>query len=340
MRSAGINRAMKFKFWGGEKMRFKAISKAALFLLFSCMLVATVYGQAGRGKARVTGEVTDEAGNPVPNAKIVLEFLGKDDVTLETTSNKSGDWSMLGMGSGMWRITITAEGYIPMGIDQNVAQLERNPKIKTAMVKIAQGDAPVIEDEASLEFFNKGNDLFDEEKYDEAILAYQEFLALNPSAFQVGFNIADCYREKGEYDKAMAELNKVLELTSQDDPTGMDLAAKALAGIGECYLLQEDFENAQSYFEKSMETYSENELIAYNVGEIYFSNQNLDEALRFFTMASEIKPDWPDPFYKMGLVYLNKADYENARVYLNKFLVLEPDTGRAENVKNILAQIK
>ena len=165
-------------------------------------------------------------------------------------------------------------------------------------------DAPVIEDEASLEFLNKGNDLFDEEKYDEAILAYQEFLTQNPSAYQVGFNIADCYREKGEYTAAIAEFEKILELTPQDDPSGQEFAAKALAGIGECWLLQEDFEKAQEYFEKSMDTHSENELIAYNVGEIYFSNQKLDEALEFFTKASELKPDWSDPLYKIGLVYL------------------------------------
>jgi tetratricopeptide (TPR) repeat protein len=321
-------------------MNVRKFSQTVLFLFLALALVTSLSAQSGRGKGRVNGVVTDQEGNPVENAKVVLEFLGKDQVIFETTTSKKGDWSMMGLGTGMWRITFTCDGYVPLAVDQMIEQLNRNPKVKTTMEKLTQADAPVIEDEASLELLNKGNDLFDEEKYDEAILAYQEFLAENPSAYQVGFNIADCYREKGEYAAAIAELEKVLELTPQEDPSGQELAAKALAGIGECWLLQEDFEKAQEYFEKSMDTHSDNELIAYNVGEIYFSNQKLDEALEFFTKASELKPDWSDPLYKMGLVYLNKADYENAKVYLNKFLTLESDTARAESVKNILAQIK
>lgn len=58
---------------------------------------------------------------------------------------------------------------------------------------------------------------------------------------------------------------------------GKEMTAKALAGIGECYLKKQDFESGQNYFKKSIEAYPENELIAYNVGEIYFSNRKLGE---------------------------------------------------------------
>ena len=66
--------------------------------------------------------------------------------------------------------------------------------------------------------------------------------------------------------------------------------------------------------------------MAFNVGEIYSSNQKIDEALTNFELASKIKPDWPDPYLKMGYVYLNKGDMSKAAEYFEKFLKLEPNT--------------
>ena len=57
-------------------------------------------------------------------------------------------------------------------------------------------------------------------------------------------------------------------------------------------------------------------------------------------MAAQIKPDWPDPYLKLGYVYLNKADYANAVGKLEKFLSLEPEGERAALAKNILNAIK
>ena len=95
-----------------------------------------------------------------------------------------------------------------------------------------------------------------------------------------------------------------------------------------------------SYFTRSIEANPDNELIAYNVGSIFFSNQKLDEAVKYFELAAQIKADWPDPSYQLGLVYLNQANYPKAIEYFEKFLTLEQETGRAESVKNILAQLK
>jgi Tfp pilus assembly protein PilF len=80
--------------------------------------------------------------------------------------------------------------------------------------------------------------------------------------------------------------------------------------------------------------------LAYNVGEIYFSNQNLDEAQKYFELATQIKPEWPDPYLKMGYVYLNNADNVNAVRMFEKFLTLEPEGERAALAKNILNAIK
>jgi tetratricopeptide (TPR) repeat protein len=138
-----------------------------------------------------------------------------------------------------------------------------NPKVT---IKLKKGDKPggsFIQDESTFAFLEKGNQCFREQKYDEAIGRFQQFVEKNPAAYQ-----------------------------------------------------------------------------AYNVGEIYFSNQALDEALKYFEPASQIKPDWPDPYLKFGYVYLNKADSVNAVAKFEKLLTLESEGERAAPVKNILNAIK
>ena len=97
---------------------------------------------------------------------------------------------------------------------------------------------------------------------------------------------------------------------------------------------------SQDYFKKSIEMAPQDENLPYNVAEIYFSNQQIDDAIRYFELASQIKPDWPDPYYRVALAYLNKGDNAKAAENLEKFIKLEPETERTAQAKAILEAIK
>jgi tetratricopeptide (TPR) repeat protein len=152
--------------------------------------------------------------------------------------------------------------------------------------------------------------------------------------------MGDCYREKGEFEKAIELYNKVLEQAKSDSSLGKEMSAKALSGIGNCFLKQGKIPEAQNFFKQSIEVSPKDEILAYNVGEIYFSNQGYDDAIKYFDMAAQIRPEWPDPYIKLGYVYLNKAENPKAIERFEKFLTLEPDGERAALVRNILNAIK
>jgi len=316
-----------------KKINFLRLS---VFMLILLAFTNHISAQAGRGKARIGGIVVDEEGKAMKSAKIVVEFLKNSQIKRETVTNDKGEWGVLGLGTGMWRVTASTDGYIPTYVDRYIRQLERNPKITLILKKMEPTDKPMIEDEVSLDLLEKANQLFNEQKYDEALASLEQFLEKNPDVYQAYLNIADCYREKGELDKAIEEYNRVLEQAKKDELQGKETTAKALAGIGECYLKKEDFEKAQNYFKQSIESYPENEILAYNVGEIYFSNQKIGEAIHYFELSTQIKPDWAPPYLKLGYVYLNKGDYEKAKENFNKFLVIDPDSPEVPTVKNII----
>lgn len=312
------------------------------FLLTLSLLLAShnVFAQAGRGKARLNGLISDEEGKPIASAKVVLELLQSEPVQREATTDKDGEWVFIGLGSGNWRITVTAEGYIPNSTTIFVSQLDKNPKVVLKLKKPELTKDAVIRDEASLAFIDKATQLFNEKDYDGALTILEQFLAQNPTAYQAYILVGDCHREKGDFEKAIESYNKAIEEAKKDEKMGQEITAKGLAAIGDCYMRMRDFDKAQSFFRQSIDTYPENETLAYNVGEIFFSNQKLDEAIQYFTVATQIKPDWAPPYYKLGLVNLNKADYEKAKEHFKKFLELEPNSELAAQAKNILEYLE
>ncbi|MFB0565568.1 MAG: tetratricopeptide repeat protein [Candidatus Aminicenantaceae bacterium] len=321
-------------------MKAKSFLKSFLIIVILLLFASLSFAQAGRGRGRISGVVEDEDGKVIQSAQVVVEFLRSEGIKKETTTNKKGEWAVLGLGTGMWRVTASADGYIPASTKVYVRQLQMNPKISLTLKKTEEHGKPIIKKEASLNLLEKANQLFSDEKYDEAIVLLEQFLEENPDAYYVHLSIGDCYREKGEFDKALERYKRSQEQAQKDELIGMETSAKALASIGEIYLRKEDFETAQKYFKQSIDTHPDNEILAFNVGEIYFSNRKIDEAIHYFELASQIKPDWAPSYLKLGYVYLNKGDNEKARLSFNKFLELDPESPEAPTVKNILEYLK
>jgi Tfp pilus assembly protein PilF len=320
-------------------MTLRTAERILAIMVILGLTAAAALAQAGRGMGRLGGVVLDPDGNPLPGAKVTLAFKDNKNLIFDQTSGKKGEWSFIGLGTGDWILAVTAPGFLPYDNLINVSQLSVNPKVQVQMKKPEKGSG-VISDEQSVELLEQGNQFFKEDRYDDAIAAYNQFFAANPGLYQIQVSIADCYREKGEFDKAVELYNEVLKLAEGDATLGREMKAKSLAGIGNVLLKQNKLTEAQDFLRKSIESSPDDEVLAYNVGEIYFSNQNLDEALRYFELAAGIKPGWPDPFLKLGYVYLNKVDNAKAIENFEKFLELEPEGERAALVRNILSVIR
>jgi len=122
-------------------------SMKRMVVLACSLLLAGVSGfaQAGQGKGRLAGSVRDEAGIPVANAKVQLQFeaAGRQD---ETITSAKGEWAFIGVGTGQARVTVTAEGFQTVTIQITVSQLQRNKPLsvvlKPAGVKTPAAETP------------------------------------------------------------------------------------------------------------------------------------------------------------------------------------------------------
>lgn len=283
----------------------------------------------------------DENGKPLEAVLIVVESLGYS-AKLQGMSDKKGHFAVVGMGSGLWRITASKQGYSSSYVDLDVKQLTRNPPITFTLKKMT-GYAALMTSEDSLALFDRGNNLIKEEKYDEALKVFQEFVEKYPEVYQIHLNLGQCYFKKGELDRAEQEFNFVLDKVGEtlgDLKKDAQTSLRALAGLGELSLQKRDFEKAQKYFAQSLAISPEDEVAAYNVAQIFFQNQKIDEAIEYYNLAIKIKKDWSKPYHRLGYAYLNKGDFEKSIEYFNKFIEIDPQNPEVPQVKKIVATLE
>jgi len=308
------------------------------------MIIGTVLpssSQEHMGRGRINGAVVDESGLPLEGVLIVVEGV-QFSAKLEGTTDEKGHFAVAGMGTGFWRVTASKKGYGSAFQELNISQLSKNPPVNFTLKKISGVNA-FLTNEVSIQEFDKGNELFKEEKYDEALKIFEELQQKFPEVYQMHLNTGSCYLKKGDVDKAEAEFKFVLDKIKEiqgDYKKDTPAALRALAGLGEVALKKEDFETAQRYFSQALDVSPEDEVSAYNVGEIFFSNQKIDEAIKYFELAIQIKKDWSKPYLKLGYVYLNKGDFDKSLEYFNKFIEIDPENPEVPQVKNMITTIK
>jgi tetratricopeptide (TPR) repeat protein len=303
-------------------------------MVMACVLVLSslAFAQAGRGKGRLTGTVVNEKGEPVANATVKLEFE-KGGLKDETVTNAKGEWSFISLGTGTVLLTALADGYLDGNAQAHVQQLEKNPPVKI-LVREDKERRARVKDEASMLELERGNQLFNERKFDEALVIFNKFAEINPNVYQIYFNIGDAYREKGEFDKANEQY--AIAQAKAKEKADVVMQAKALAAFGEVCLRQEKLKEAGDYFTQSIALNPKDEILAYNVAEIFFGRAQTDKAIEYYQLAIQIKPEWSEPYLKIGYAYLNKGDMVKAVEQMKEFLKRDPESPQAPVVQSLI----
>lgn len=310
----------------------KAYKKTWIVLACVFAMTSIAFAQAGRGKGRLTGSVVNEKGEPVANATVKLEFE-KGGLKDETVTNAKGEWSFISLGTGGVLLIVIADGYLDGSAQAQVQQLEKNPPVRILLREDRERKARV-KDEASMLELERGNQLFSERKFDEALEIFSKFAEINPNVYQIYFNIGDTYREKGEFDKANEQY--AIAQAKAKEKADVIMQAKALASFGEICLRQEKLKEAGDYFAQSIALNPKDEILAYNVAEIFFGRNQTDKAIEYYLLATQIKPEWSEPYLKIGYAYLNKGDMAKAVAQLKEFLKRDPESAQAPVVQSLI----
>ncbi len=302
----------------------KKVLTMSAVLLF---LFLAAGGQEHKGQGRLTGYVFDEQGNPLEGVRVKL-FSLRTQSGFEVTSDKSGKWVAAWIRGGGWNIDFEKFGYLPRKISVEVQEMGRNPEIKISLKK---AEGLVVTDELK-DLLMKGNELFEQKKYEEAILQYQEILQKYPEAYIIHKNIGNCYFQQEKYEEAEKEYQKILE----KDPQNAD----AIILIGNTYANRGQNDIAMEWYGKISFDQIEDAVVLYNLGTNYYNHSRFEEALKYYQRAVELQKDFLDAIYQLGLTYINLAKTNEAIQAFENYLKIDAESPRADQVRGFLEYLR
>jgi len=302
--------------------------KSMLGLLAIFLLAGFVFSQDWTGQGRQIGYVTDEEGKPIQGVKVRLLFVNTQ-TGFETETDADGKWVAIGIKGGTWYVDFEVPGYLTKKIVTQVKDYRaQNPQIE---VKLAKATGLTVTEEVKEDFL-KGNQLFEEGKYGEAIGVYEAILVKFPDAYVIYLNIGNSYFQLEKYDEAEQAFQKVLEKEPQN--------VQALLGIGNCYVNRGDSEKALEWYNKIELGKIDDPTVLYNVGTILYDHGKSAEALNYYKKAVEIQEDFLDARYQLAMVYLGLGNNPEALTEFENYLKHDPDSERASQVKGFIEYLK
>lgn len=81
-------------------------------------------------------------------------------------------------------------------------------------------------------------------------------------------------------------------------------------------LVEEDYLNAQKYFQKVVDMYPDSAAAIWSLGMAYYYNDEYDKALECYQKSTELIPNLPKGYEFMSVMYYQKKQYKKALAYL------------------------
>jgi tetratricopeptide (TPR) repeat protein len=172
------------------------------------------------------------------------------------------------------------------------------------------------DDSSITDLLDKGNSLFTEGRYEEAIQYYDKVLEIEPNDVYVLYNKGNAFYSLGNYTEAIQYFDKALEIEPRlvEALTNKGLA---LADLGK-------YQEAIQYVDKALEIEPRMVEALTNKGAALAKLGKYQEAIQYFDKALEIDPNYIGALNNKGaaLIYLGK--YQEAIQYVDKALEIEP----------------
>lgn len=304
----------------------------AAFLLVGFGLLAPA-AQAQTGTAR--GKVLDAQGQPVAEAKVVIEFQGGITRKFEVKTNKKGEFMQVGMQPGPYRFTVSKEGYQSSFIDSRVSLGDPTevPEFRLNTAAQAAAAAGGAEAAALRTSFQKAAELQGAGQLDEAEAAYKAILEKTPDVPEVYQNLGQLYLAKKDYPSAETSLQKGLELR----PESTDMSTL----LARVYQESGQPDKAMALIEKSAAGNPTDAKAQFNRGIFLLNANKNEEAIAAFEAAIKADPGTTEAYYRLGALMIGQGKIPEAVQLLEKYLSLNPtDAANKATAEGLLKALK
>ncbi len=304
--------------------------RAACFgwILAACLVLGTAATAAAQSGA-VRGIVVDDEGQPIKGAVIKAANPNGRPTQITSTSDAKGRFAMIGLVGGAWSFVAEAPGFMPQqGRSVVRSSVTGNAPLEFVMTRVTAPAPSAVSRQIETELADAGA-LRAEGKFDQAIAAYQDIAAKNPTLTSVHLVIGDAWRQRAaqetgpartaSLDKALATFEQVLQAEPGHERARIELALTQLA--------RGNHEDAERMVAGGAVAGASREMV-YALAEVHFSKGDTAGAEDLFKRAAAMDPVWLRPRLQLGLIAFRKGDRAGAAAYFQA--VTAADAGSPE----------
>lgn len=330
-------------------LRFAAAAAAAAIALIAGPLAETAFAGA---QARVTGTVVDHEKKPIAGATVVLTNPKVASYRQEFTTDAKGIFKVLLADSTYtYKYSISAKGYQPLEQEK-----------KAAIGSDVQWEFMLIPEGAVVA---GAGQIVEPTKGEKATLAYNEGVAL--------LNAGDAAGAEAKFLAALAEKDDLqvawwaltrIALDRKDGAKALEYAGKSLTlkekeqaeakaagdevdeaelakyldALARAQELTGDKAGAKATRDRLAKATGDPSAL-YNEAVTAFNANKMKDAEKKLTQVLELKEDYPLAHYLLGMVSMNGGKNKSAKEHFNRYLELEPEGEKAEEVKAFLSYL-
>ncbi len=206
-------------------------------------------------------------------------------------------------------------------------------KIKgSKTIKIKAGDYVLFSLEQSSgekdadAYFESGNVHFKKGEYDRAIADYNRALDINSRHTDAYYHRGYIYHLKGEYDKALSDYNHAIEINAK--------YSQVYHNRGNIYLTKGKYDLVIEDCNKALEINPMAETF-YTRGVAYGNKGRYELAIADYSKAIEMNSEYVDAYNNRGLTYVWMRKYDLATADCNKALEINPRYPQAYNNRGL-----
>ncbi len=177
----------------------------------------------------------------------------------------------------------------------------------------------------SQEYIKKGNDLYDDQKFAEAVESYK-MVAENDSNYHwMIAELAITYLAMEKYDSASIAVEKGLAEKS-------NMRCHLLRTKGTIYEYTGNTQKSIETYQKAIKEYPYEYLLYYNLGISYLHTEQFSKAQSCFQEALRCNPYHASSHMQLGKLAARQKQYTRAMLSLETFLALEPANDRSNPI--------
>ena len=169
-------------------------------------------------------------------------------------------------------------------------------------------------------------------EFDLAMPDFNKAIELDPDFAKAYINRGAIYIEKGAFDLAIPDFNKAIEL-NPDDVAAYSNRGTAYANTGRFDLAVQDLHKAVELKPDDANEYASR-------GTAYIGTGEFDLAIQDFDKAIELNPSDANAYNSRGVVHINKGEPDLAIRDLDKAIALDPNFAEAHYIRGMVHRAK